>query len=319
MDDRTPSGAPFLHTGPSTRRIMLDVILSLTPAVIAALVIFGAQSFLLICISVAACTAVEFAACKLLKRKNTVGDLSAVVTGLLLALTVPVSLHPPLILIGAIVAIFFVKMLFGGLGKNYVNPALAGWAVLTLIFPGRMTAWTKAFGYLGSADAATTATPLANVSAVNSAETPGILERIIGLHGGSIGETCAGALILGGIYLIARRVITPVIPAVYLGTAALISLIAGRNVLTELCSGGLLLGAIFMATDYTTSPVTFRGQLFYAFGCGLVTMLIRILTPLPEGTGIAILLMNLLTPLIERIAAARPFGVRSRFRGGKAA
>ena len=309
MDERTFSGVPHLHAEASSRRIMLDVILALTPAVIAALVIFGARAFLLICVSVAGSAATEFAAGKLLKRKNTVGDLSCVVTGLLLAMIAPVSLHPLLILPGAAVAIFLSKMLFGGLGKNLLNPALSGAFVLTLMFPGRMTAWTKAFAYLGSADAATTATPLAN-----GAEMPSVSDLLIGLRGGGIGETCAVALILGGIYLIGRRVISPAIPAVFLGTAAVVSFIAGRNVPIDLLSGGLLLGAIFMATDPTTSPVTLYGRLIYAFGCGLVTMLIRILTPLPEGVGIAILLMNLLTPLIERITLPRPFGVRPRLR-----
>ncbi|MBQ4258221.1 MAG: RnfABCDGE type electron transport complex subunit D [Clostridia bacterium] len=316
MDELRLSGVPHLHSGVSTRRIMLDVILSLTPAVIAALVIFGAKAFLLICVSVAACTAAEFGFCKIFKRKNTVGDLSCVVTGLLLALIVPVSLSPLLILPGAVIAICLVKMPFGGLGKNYVNPALFSAVVLALIFPGRMTAWTKAFSYLGSADAATTATPLKEISVSNTAELPGLLDLLTGLRGGCVGETCAGALILGGIYLVGRRVISPVIPLVFLGTAAAVSLFSGRNVWVDLFSGGLLLGAVFMATDPVTSPGTTAGMAVYAFCGGLLTMLIRILTPLPEGVGIAILVMNLLARPIDRFVRVRPFGVKSLLRGG---
>lgn len=308
LDKLIVSSSPHLREGSSTRRIMLDVIIALVPAMIASVVIFGPRTLLLLAVSVLSCVLSEYLARKIMKRGNTIGDLSAVVTGILLAFNLPVSINPLIAAFGGVIAIVVVKQLFGGLGQNFVNPALTARIILMNSFPTRMTAWTGAFSYLSQTDATTTATPLGILKEGTGEPLPGLLELFIGTHGGCLGETCALALIIGGAYLVVRRVISPVIPLCYLGTAALISLIAGRDVLVDLLSGGLLLGAIFMATDYTTSPITTSGRVVFAVGCGLLTMLIRIFGSLPEGVSYSIILMNILVPLIERATRPRPFG-----------
>ena len=207
--------------------------------------------------------------------------------------------------------------MFGGIGQNFVNPALTGRIILLNSFPSRMTHWVQPFDYAAGADAVTTATPL-GILKEGGGELPSYLDLFLGNTGGCLGETCALALLLGGIYLIVRRVISPVIPLTYLGTVAVLSFFMGRDPLFDLLSGGLLLGAIFMATDYTTSPLYFWGRVVFAFGCGLITMLIRQYGSLPEGVSYSIILMNILTPLIERYIKPRPFGAMKKLRkGGK--
>lgn len=316
MEKLIVSSSPHLRCGRTTQKIMLDVIIALAPAAIASVVIFGPRALLILAVSVASCVICEYIARKVMKRDNTVADLSAVVTGILLAFNLPVGIHPLAAAFGGVVAIVVVKQMFGGIGQNFVNPALTARIVLMASFPVQMSTWAKPFYYrmdpadavtTASADALTTATPLGILKGAGGTP-PGYGELFLGVNAGCLGETCALALLLGGIYLVARRVISPVIPLCYLGTAAAISLLAGRDVLFDLLTGGLLLGAIFMATDYTTSPINRKGRVVFAVGCGVLTMLIRIFGALPEGVSFSIILMNILVPHIERMTRPRSFG-----------
>ena len=306
------SSSPHFRGSNSTRRIMLDVIIALCPAAIASCVIFGWRSLMLIAICVASCVLLEYVARKIMKRDTTVGDLSAIVTGLLLALNLPVDVNPLIAVFGCVIAIIVVKQMFGGIGMNFVNPALAARIVLLVSFPSAMMHWVPALGAPEAAaiDATTAATPLAAAPGIYS-----YIDLLIGRCGGSIGEVCAVALIAGGVYLVIRRVISPIIPCVYLATAALMSLIVGLDPLYQLLSGGMLLGAIFMATDYTTSPVTRWGKVIYAVGCGFFTIMLRAFSNMPEGVSFSILLMNILVPLIERITVPRTLGYIKKKKG----
>ncbi len=304
------SPSPHLRSNASTRRIMLDVIISLLPAVIASCVHFGRYPLVLIAVCVAVCVASEYISRLVMKRDNTIGDLSAVVTGVLLALNLPANINPLIAAFGALAAIVVVKQMFGGLGMNFVNPALAGRIILLVSFPTAMTTWMPS--NFQAVDAVTSATPLAA-----DANTYSYSELLLGSHGGSMGETCAIALILGGVYLLVRKVIAPTIPLAILGSAALVSLCLGRDPLFDLLSGGLLLGAVFMATDYVTSPITFLGKIIYGVGIGVLTVLIRQFANIPEGMSFAILLFNILTPLIESVTLKKPFGAKSAKEGKK--
>ena len=295
------SSSPHFRSANSTRRIMLDVIIALTPTSIAACVIFGLHSLVLIGVCVATCVLLEYASRKIMKRDTTIGDLSAVVTGLLLALNLPVDINPLIAMFGCLIAIVVVKQMFGGIGMNFVNPALAARIVLLVSFPSAMMHWVPAFPY--AVDGITAATPL-----VAEPGTFSYIDLLIGNCGGSIGEVCAAALLLGGVYLVIRRVISPIIPCVYLATATLMSLIVGADPLYQLLSGGMLLGAIFMATDYTTSPLTKWGKVIFAAGCGILTILLRTYSNMPEGVSFSILLMNILVPHIENLTTPRTLG-----------
>ena len=308
------SSSPHFKSNNSTRRIMLDVIIALCPAAIAACVIFGMRSLVLIAVCVATCVLLEYVSRKIMKRDTTIGDLSAVVTGLLLALNLPVDINPLIAMFGCLIAIVVVKQMFGGIGMNFVNPALAARIVLLVSFPSAMMHWVPALGapQAAAVDAATSATPLVAEPGVYS-----YVDLLLGRCSGSIGEVCAVALILGGIYLVIRRVISPIIPCVYLATAALMSLIVGLDPLYQLLSGGILLGAIFMATDYTTSPVTKWGKVIFAFGCGVLTILLRAFSNMPEGGSFSILLMNILVPLIERATVPRTLGYVKKKKGAQ--
>ncbi|MBQ3286236.1 MAG: RnfABCDGE type electron transport complex subunit D [Ruminococcus sp.] len=308
------SSSPHFKSNNSTRRIMLDVIIALCPAAIAACVIFGMRSLVLIAVCVATCVLLEYVSRKIMKRDTTIGDLSAVVTGLLLALNLPVDINPLIAMFGCLIAIVVVKQMFGGIGMNFVNPALAARIVLLVSFPSAMMHWVPALGapQAAAVDAATSATPLVAEPGVYS-----YVDLLLGRCSGSIGEVCAVALILGGIYLVIRRVISPIIPCVYLATAALMSLIVGLDPLYQLLSGGILLGAIFMATDYTTSPVTKWGKVIFAFGCGVLTILLRAFSNMPEGVSFSILLMNILVPLIERATVPRTLGYVKKKKGAQ--
>ncbi|HIS68002.1 MAG TPA: RnfABCDGE type electron transport complex subunit D [Candidatus Gallacutalibacter stercoravium] len=305
------SPSPHLRSGETTRRLMLDVIIALIPALVAAVIIFGPRALLIVSVTVLSCVLSEYLARKIMKRDTTIGDLSAVVTGILLAYNLPVGINPLIAAFGGVVAIVVVKQMFGGIGMNFVNPALTARIVLMASFPTQMSTWSEPFYYLkGSADAVTTATPLPSL--VKGDEVPSLFHLFMGLRGGCLGEVCAAALLLGGIYLVARRVISPVIPLCFLGTVALFTLLLGQNPLYHLLTGGVLLGAIFMATDYTTSPLTFAGKIVFGIGCGLITTLIRVFGALPEGVSYSIILMNILVPHIERITRPVPFGERRR-------
>lgn len=309
MDRLIVSSSPHFNGKKTTQNIMLDVIIALAPAMIASVIIFGFRAALVIVTSVTACIICEFITRKIMKREQTVGDLSAVVTGILLALNLPSTISPFITVFGAVVAIVVVKQLFGGIGQNFVNPALTARIVLLNSFPSRMTHWVAPFDYSSGADAVTSATPLANYAAGEA--VPSYMDLFLGVNGGCLGETCALALILGGIYLVIRQVIHPVIPVVYIGTAACLSLLFGRDPLFDILSGGLLLGAIFMATDYSTSPLYLKGKIVFAIGCGALTMVIREFGSLSEGVSYAIVIMNILVPLIERYIKPKSFGKES--------
>lgn len=308
MEKLTVSSSPHFNGKKTTQNIMLDVIIGLCPAAVASVIIFGPRALLVIAVCIASCVLSEYLSRKVMKRPQTVGDLSCVVTGLLLALNLPVTINPLMAAFGGVVAIVVVKQMFGGIGQNFVNPALTARIVLMNSFPAPMTHWTAAFDYGAAADAVTTATPLAGYASNGGAGWPNYLDMFLGVHGGCLGETCTLAILIGGLYLIIRKVISPVIPVTYLCTVAVFSLLLGRDPLFDLLAGGLMLGAFFMATDYTTSPLYFWARVIFAVGCGLLTVIIREFGSLPEGVSYSIVLMNIITPLIERYVKPTAFG-----------
>ena len=303
----TLSVSPHIHSGRSTRRIMLDVILALLPAAVAGCIIFGLRALLVIAVTVASTVGFEALFHVIVKKKQTIGDLSAIVTGLLLALNLPANVPIWQCVIGALFAIVVVKCLFGGLGCNLVNPAITA-RVFMLVAFGSMA---KA-AFPKGVDAVAGATPLA------AQEATSLTDLLLGLHGGAIGETCAIALLIGFVYLLVRRVISWHLPVVFVGTVFVASfLLGGMNAtaaLAAVLSGGLLIGAIFMATDYVTSPSTAWGKVIFGVGAGVLTVLIRFYSVYPEGVSFAILLMNILTPFIDSWTKHKVFGV-----GGKKA
>lgn len=292
---------PHLHKGVFTNNIMADVLIALFPAVVAATVFFGFSALVTVFLSAAFCLMLEYLFCAVTKKKQTVGDLSALVTGVLLALNMPPQIPLYMLLIGDFFAIIIVKSLFGGLGKNFANPAITARIALMIAFPAAMSTFIRPF------DSVAGATPLTD-------KTANYMDLFLGNIAGSIGEVSSVALIIGGIYLIVKRVISPVIPLSFIGTVAVIYLIAGEDPLYAVLSGGLLLGAIFMATDYVTSPVTTVGKWVFGIGCGVITAVIRLFGSYPEGVSYAILLMNICTPLIERIPSKAPFGAKEASR-----
>ena len=299
---------PHIHSGRTTRRVMLDVLIALLPAAVAAVVLFGWRALLVIAVSVAVSVLAEFLFDLACKKEQTVGDLSACVTGLLLALNVPVSIPLWQLVFGDVVAIVVVKCLFGGIGQNFANPAITGRIVMLLCFTGTMVAPT-ATRFMTLVDGVTGPTPLAAAAAGEA--TPSLLDLFLGNCGGALGETCAAALLVGFIYLLARRVISWTTPVFFVATVFVFALIVKGSVadaLAQILSGGLLLGAIFMATDYATTPLTPLGKIIFGIGCGLITGVIRYFGSLPEGVSYSILLMNILTPFIDKLTAQRPLG-----------
>ncbi len=307
------SSSPHIRTPRDTKVIMLDVLIALAPAFLCSIIFFGWRPIMLTLISVVSCEVFEFAYRRLLKKHDTYLDLSAAVTGVLLAFCMPASAPWWLPIIGSLFAIVIVKQLFGGIGKNFLNPALAGRAFLLASYARLMTSWTPTL--FQHVDAATYATPLASLSAGSIADT-GLGAMLIGNTGGCIGEVSAIALLIGGAWLVYRKVISLRIPVSFIGTVAVVTLIFSRGnphfqwMLQNLFSGGLMLGAIFMATDYCTSPVTPKGQVIFGIGCGLLTVLIRYFGSYPEGVSYAILIMNLTVWMIDKATAPRRFGTQ---------
>ena len=299
------SSSPHIRSKQTTSSVMRDVLIALLPAAGASIWVFGIKAFYLMGLCVFFCIGFEYISQTLLKRTVTIKDLSAAVTGLLIAFNLPINAPWWLCLIGCFFAIVIVKQLFGGIGHNFMNPALAARVLLVASWPTRMTG-----GAFLPVDAATSATPLAIVKEGLTEALPSYSQLFLGGPGvyGCIGEISALALIIGGIYLLLRRVISPVIPVVYIGTVGVFALIAGQDVLFQLFSGGLMLGAIFMATDYVTTPTSFSGQCIFALGCGLITCIIRFYGGYPEGVSYSILLMNVLTPLIEKFTRPKKYG-----------
>lgn len=313
MKKLTVSASPHVRSPKTVPGIMLDVIIALVPALIASVVLFGFRSLLITAVCVISCVAFEYIARKIMKRDTTIGDLSAIVTGMLLAFNLPVSIPLWMCVVGSFFAIVVIKQFFGGIGQNFVNPAIGGRIVMLVSFASAMTDWTAPLSWKNGIDAVTTATPLASLTANGDySSLPSLLDMFLGIRGGCIGETCALALILGGVYLVIRKVIKPVIPLCFVGTVAVIMLIAGKGdfefMLYEVLSGGLLLGAVFMATDYATSPLTTKGKIIFAVGCGIITSVIRLFANLPEGVSYSIIIMNILVPHIESLTKPRPFG-----------
>ena len=307
MDQYIMSPSPHVRSSESTARIMRDVIIALLPATAFGVYIFGLNALWVVLSSVAAAMLTEALLQKLMNKKITVSDGSAALTGLLLALNLPPAVPIWIPILGSVFAIAIVKQCFGGLGHNFINPALAARAFLLVSWPTVMTTWT-----IPGADAISSATPLGALKMGEALSS--YQDMFIGNIGGCIGETSAIALIIGGLYLIVRRVIDPRIPFVYIGTVALFTWVAGPsglftgNALYHILGGGLMLGAFFMATDYTTSPMSGTAKVVFAAGCGVLTSVIRLWGGYPEGVSYSILIMNLVVPLLDKAFVPKRFG-----------
>ena len=308
----TVASSPHIRGDFRTSRLMLDVVIALIPTLIVGVISLGLRALLVTLISMAAAVATECLYSVLLKKRNTLADCSALVTGMLFALTLPATTPYHVVAIGSAFAILFVKLLCGGLGQNIFNPALAARAFVLMLFPVALTRYAEV-------DGVSSATPLHHM-VMPALPEESILDMFLGNCPGSIGELSALALIIGGIYLVVRKVISARIPLAYIGTVAVLTLVFSKTdapvqwMLYSLFSGGLMLGAIFMATDYATSPVTAKGQIVYGIGCGVLTVIFRYFGLFPEGVTYAILLMNACVWVIDRYTAPRRFGVK----GGKA-
>jgi len=296
------SVSPHIRARENVRAIMFDVLLALSPALIASVIFFGRQALLIVSVSIFFSVASEFFWESMWKKKITVGDLSSIVTGMLLAFVLPPSSPLWMVAIGAFVAIILGKQIFGGLGYNIFNPALVARAVLLASWPVYMTTWTRPF------DGVTTASPLGIVKMELDQRLPSYLEMFLGNRAGCLGEISILALLVGAVYLLYKKQITWHIPVSYIGTVGLVCFLFKRNPLFNIMAGGLILGAFFMATDMVTSPLTRRGKLIFGVGCGLLTVLIRFKGGFPEGVCYSILIMNMLTPIIDKISEPKVFG-----------
>lgn len=306
------SSSPHIHTNTTTAKIMRDVIIALLPTAAVGVFLFGMRAALVIAVAVLAAVAAEWIFEKITKRRNTIGDLSAVVTGLLLSLNMPPHIPLWMVVVGSAFAIIIVKQMFGGLGKNFVNPALAARCFMLIAWTGAMTTFHEPL-----IDAVSSATPLAvmkDAAAPLVYAMPTPLSCFLGFKAGTIGEVSAIALIMGFAYLLIKRVVSVKIPLAYLLSFAVLTFFFGQNTMSigylayQLLTGGLLLGAFFMATDYTTTPTTSKGMIIFGIGCGVLTFLIRRFGGYPEGVSFSILLMNLASPLIERFTVPKSFG-----------
>ena len=305
MNNSAVSTSMCTECKPSTKRVMLDLLIALAPAAIASIVLFGFKAAVMIAVCMVTAMLSEYFFNKICKRDQTVGDLSAAVTGLLLALNLSTNVTIWQCLVGSFFAIIIVKCAFGGLGYNFANPAITARVMLLIAFSEVAGGAMTVFAELESG-----ATPLAILGGVNGTP-PTMLDMLIGNRGGAIGETCAIALILGGIYLLIRKVISWHIPVVYIGTVFLFSFALSGDVITavyHVLGGGLLIAAFFMITDYVTTPINPAGKIVFALGCGVITVLIRFWSNYPEGVSFAILIMNILSPYIEKMCTKKPFG-----------
>lgn len=306
MANLTVEANPHIRSGNTTQSVMRDVIIALLPTLVASVVIFGVDALLLTAVCVISCVLFEYLSRKIMKKSNTISDMSAVVTGIILAFNLPSTLPWYMAVIGSFVAIVIVKQFFGGLGQNFANPAIVGRIVLMFSFTSAMTKWVAPVRFV--ADATATATPL---ELLDAGKALNLKDLFLGLHSGCLGETCALTLILGGIYLVARRVISPATPLAFIGTVAVCSFITGGDPLVQILTGGILLGAIFMATDYATTPMTFMGKIIFGIGCGLITFIIRqFSSSYTEGVSFSILLMNIVTPYIDMLTRPKPLGAK---------
>jgi electron transport complex protein RnfD len=312
MNKLTVEPAPHIRSENTTRKIMLNVIIALFPSFGGSLIVFGPRAALLVGTCVFASVLFEYIFCKITARETATGDLSAVVTGILLAFNLPVTLPLYIAVIGCFVSIVVVKQMFGGIGQNFANPAIVGRIVLFLSFTSYMTSWVRPFYYKLEkiTDAVTLATPLSDETGVIR---PSLYNMFIGARGGSLGETCIAGLLIGFVYLLVMKIITPHTPLAFIGTVAVGSYLScGGNLIETayaVMGGGLVLGAVFMATDYSTTPLYPMGKIVFGVGCGIVTLVIRSFSSsMPEGVSFSILFMNILTPYIDRFTRPETFG-----------
>lgn len=315
-DNLTVSSAPHLVTSLDTSKTMLMVLIALVPSFLVSIYVFGPRVILLTAVCIAASMGFEWLYNKLMHKRQTVGDLSAAVTGVLIAFNVPSNFPIWMAIIGCFIAIVIVKQLYGGIGRNIVNPAITARIVLLVSFATEMTTWPVP--RMADVDAATGATPLAMLAEGTTEGLPTNMEAFLGFIGGSMGEVSAIALLIGGLFLIWKKIISPIIPACFIGTVFVISLIyygvAGGDLgaldmaIFHICTGGVMLGAFFMATDYVTSPIMPLGKVIMGIGCGILTMVIRLWGSYPEGVSFSILLMNILTPLIDQLCIKLTYG-----------
>ncbi len=299
--------SPHIRHSDTTQSIMRDVLIALVPALAASVWVFGAGVLARVAVCVIFAVGAEYLFEKACGRPITINDYSAAVTGVLLSYNLPPELPLWMGAFGSIVAIVAVKQLFGGIGYNFANPAITARIVLLISFAGPMTTWT-----FPKADVVATATPLALISAGQFDQLPSLTSMFLGNIGGCIGETSSLALLIGFAYLLYRKVITWHIPVFFVGTVAILTALVGYDPLYQVLSGGLLLGAIFMATDYSTSPLTVKGQIIYAIGCGFITFMIRVFGNYPEGVSFSILLMNIIAPHITNLTLNKPLGGASK-------
>ncbi len=310
MSKYVVSSSPHLRDHVTTRSIMQDVCIAMLPACAAGVLFFGYRSAVIIALSVAAAVLSEWFYCKAAHQKSTIGDFSAVVTGMLLAMNLPATVPYWMPVVGSVIAILLCKMIFGGIGQNFINPALAARAILALSWASMMNTFaTPAFGNLVGVDAVASATPISGAAAADFS----LVQLFLGNVPGTIGETCKLALLVGAAYLFARKVISWHIPAAFIGSFAVCYLLATgfdlQQVLYQVLSGGLILGAFFMATDYSSSPATPKGKILFGLGCGLLLFVFRFCKKAPaEWCSFAILLMNVVSPLIERVSGIKSFG-----------
>lgn len=305
MQKMNISSSPHITSSENTSGIMLDVIFALLPATVCGIYFFGFHALLIIAVSVASAVVSEYIWCRAIKKEPSLRDLSAIVTGLLLALNLPPTLPLWMVAVGSAIAIIVVKQMFGGIGHNFANPAITARIVLMVSFPTAMTTFVDPFA---AVDTVSTATPLSGSQEIAT----DIAGLFFGNYPGCIGETSAILLLAGGAYLVLRRVITPHIPLAFMASAAVLALILGDDPIRTLLSGGLMIGAIFMATDYVTSPPNRLGKIIFGIGCGLITVIIRHFGNLPEGVSFSILIMNILTPHITRLTTPKPFGMEAK-------
>lgn len=308
MNKLINSASPHIHSGASTRSVMLDVIIALIPAAIAGVIIFGINALIIIITCIASALASEYLFNAVTKREQSVGDLSAVVTGLLLALNLSTNVALWQCVVGTVFAIVVMKCLFGGLGHNIANPAISGRVFMIIAFSS-VAGGALPKSMSSGVELVAGPTPL-EVLSNGLATLPSISEMLIGMRGGAIGETCIVALVVGFVYLLYKKVIKCDIPVIFILTVFVISLVKGglEFAVYQILAGGLFLGAIFMATDYVTTPITREGRMIFALGCGILTCVIRFTGALPEGVSFSILTMNLLTPVIEVITTKTPLG-----------
>lgn len=310
------SSAPHLVTNLDTSKTMAMVLAALVPSFCVSIYVFGARVILLTLVCVIASVGFEWLYNKLMHKRQTVGDLSAAVTGVLIAFNVPSSFPYWMAVIGCFVAIVIVKQLYGGIGRNVVNPAITARIVLFVSFATEMTTWPVP--RTSTIDAATSATPLGILSEGSVTDLPSNMEMFLGTIGGSMGEVSAIALLIGGLFLIWKKIISPIIPVCFVGTVFVIALlyygIAGSELgalhmaVFHVCAGGVMLGAFFMATDYVTSPIMPLGKVIMGIGCGIITMVVRLWGSYPEGVSFSILLMNIMTPLIDQLCIKLTYG-----------